>query len=138
MRNRPPYAPCLFCGEPRTPDHGCDGRQGAVEALESVEPVTVFGASDFDGDTYDPELDQDRLSKQLGRVYDVMRDGQWRTLDEIATLTAAPPASVSARLRDLRKPRFGQYAIDRQRRGEASRGLFEYRLLRHEQVKGAA
>jgi hypothetical protein len=41
----------------------------------------------FDGETFDPALDGDRLRRQLRRVYQVMRDGRWRSLDEIATLT---------------------------------------------------
>lgn len=86
----------------------------------------------FDGETYDPELDQNRLAKQLGRVYDVMRRGAWLTLDEISQMTDDPPASISARLRDLRKRRFGAYVIERRRRGDPADGLFEYRLLKGE------
>lgn len=54
-----------------------------------------------------------------------MKDGSWHTLPEIAAGTGDPEASISARLRDLRKPRFGSYVVDRRRR---SQGLFEYRL----------
>jgi hypothetical protein len=117
-----PYAVCLFCGEPRIPGHACDGRQGALEA-SIVEPVW------FDGATYDPVFDQARLTGQLGRVWALMTDQRWRTLNEIADLTGDPPASVSARLRDLRKDRFGAYTIERQSRGDRAAGFFEYRLV---------
>jgi hypothetical protein len=40
----------------------------------------------FDGPAYDPALDQERLSKQLARVFDAMGDGAWRTLQEIADI----------------------------------------------------
>ena len=40
-----------------------------------------------------------------------------------------PQASISARLRDLRKPRNGGYVIERRRRGEAAKGIFEYRMV---------
>jgi DNA-binding IclR family transcriptional regulator len=53
---------------------------------------------------------------QLARVQRLMLDNQWRTLDQIAAETGDPPASVSARLRDLRRQ---GYVIERQadRRG---------------------
>lgn len=57
-----------------------------------------------------------------------MSDRKWRTLNEIATLTDDPPASVSAQLRHLRKPRFGSYRVER-RRSFIDSGLYEYRVL---------
>jgi len=79
-----------------------------------------------DGETYEPRFDFDRLNRQARMVAEVMIVGQWRTLAEIAELTDQPEASVSARLRDLRKPRFGGSTVERRRK---SKGLFEYRLL---------
>lgn len=55
-----------------------------------------------------------------------MSDGVWRTLDQISEVTGDPPASVSAQLRHLRKPRFGAYLVEKR---YVSRGLFEYRVL---------
>lgn len=82
----------------------------------------------FDGPAYSNEHDQVRLTGQLRRVFDLMRDGRFRTLEEIATETGDPQASISAQLRHLRKPRFGSHTVTRRRRGEASRGLWEYSL----------
>lgn len=59
-----------------------------------------------------------------------MNDGKWRTLSEISALTGDGEASISARLRDLRKDEFGGLNVDRRRRGDESRGLFEYRVTR--------
>jgi hypothetical protein len=90
------------------------------------------GRPHFNGVGYDPAMDDDRLSKQLGRVWAVMRDGRWRSLAEIRADIAQrfavedPEASISAQLRHLRKPRFGQYDIERRRR--ACAGTWEYRL----------
>lgn len=86
--------------------------------------------SHFDGVTYDPALDKGRLMSQLKRVFDVMADGSWHTLPEIAAAAGGSEPSVSARLRDLRKPKFGSYGIERRRRVEldARAGLHEYRL----------
>ena len=80
---------------------------------------------DYDGKTYDRPRDQIRLNAQTQRVFDLMKDGSWRTLDRIAMLTGDPEASVSARLRDLRKSRFGGHTVDRQ---FVERGLYKYRL----------
>lgn len=83
----------------------------------------------FDGPDYSPQHDQVRLASQTERVFQLMKDGRWRTLDEIASATGDPPASVSARLRDLRKKRFGAHTVLKQSRGERVHGLFEYRLF---------
>lgn len=80
----------------------------------------------FDGRTYSPQLDGPRLSGQLVRVREIMRDGQWRTLARLSALTGASEASVSARLRDLRKARFGRWTVDRRR---VEGGLHEYRVF---------
>lgn len=84
----------------------------------------------FDGSNYDPAFDDARLDKQMGRVYDCMKDGQWRTLSEIAELTKDHEASISAQLRHLRKPRFGSYIVSRRPRGDRSLGLFEYQVTK--------
>lgn len=79
-----------------------------------------------DGATYDDSRDRARLNRQALAVYDLMRDGQWRTLPQIAGLTGEPEASISARLRDLRKPRFGEYIVERR---YLSDGMWAYRVL---------
>ena len=84
---------------------------------------------DFDGKTYTKEHDQGRLKRQLNLVFDLMKDANWRTLSEISARTNCPEASISARLRDLRKAKFGQHSVKRQRRGHWSEGVFEYQLL---------
>jgi len=84
----------------------------------------------FDGKTYEPAYDFSRLNSQLARVFRLMADGRWRTLAEIRTLIqAGSEAGISARLRDLRKKRFGENEILSRRRGPAKRGLHEYRLI---------
>lgn len=82
----------------------------------------------FDGKTYDPKYDRDRLKKLLGRVYECMLDGHWRSLEEIQQSCGGTEASVSARLRDLRKERFGAYDIQRARVDPMRRGLWLYRM----------
>lgn len=72
--------------------------------------------------------DAARLSDQLLMVRALMMDGRWRTLAEIAEKTKGSEAGVSARLRDLRKARFGGNIVERRRRSP-SVGLWEYRLF---------
>ncbi len=87
----------------------------------------------FDGVTYEPKFDATRLRGEMSRVYMVMENkscGQsWFTLNEISQLTGDPEASISARLRDLRKAKFGSHTVNRRRRGDPKRGIFEYQLL---------
>lgn len=79
----------------------------------------------FDGETFDASRDGARLSSQLERVQVLMTDGRWRTLASIAAAVGGSEPAVSARLRDLRKPRFGGLLVERRYVGE---GLWEYRV----------
>lgn len=83
--------------------------------------------AEFDGDTYEAEKDHRRLSGQVQRVYEAMRDGQWRTVQMISDLTGDPPASIQARLRDLRKERFGAYEVE-SHRSEPNGSIWVYRV----------
>lgn len=85
----------------------------------------MISVTHFDGDTYDAQQDFLRLKGQMLKVYELMRDGSWRTLREIADSVGSPEASVSARLRDLRKDRYGSFQVDRQR---DEGGLHLYRV----------
>lgn len=94
----------------------------------SIVPTPTFPAAPlFDGHTYDEDRDRERLSTLLGRVYEAMHDTDWWTLAELARHTGGSEASVSARLRDLRKPRFGGHTVQRTR--TLLGGLYHYRLI---------
>jgi hypothetical protein len=80
----------------------------------------------FDGATFQPERDGERLTRQLDRVKELMLDGQWRSLPQIAALVGGSEAGVSARLRDLRKPRNGAYTVNRR---HVEDGLHEYQVI---------
>ena len=87
--------------------------------------------SDFGGDTITP-TDEPRLNQQLTWVYNIMYDGKWRTIWGIVQLiledhgVRVMQTSVSARLRDLRKEKFGGHTVDRIYKGD---GKFLYRLI---------
>lgn len=67
----------------------------------------------FDGGTFSPELDADRLTNQFQRVKTLMLDGKWRTLSEIHQQCGGSEAGISARVRDLRKARNGGYQVEK-------------------------
>lgn len=81
----------------------------------------------FDGSTYDAKRDSNRLGDQYLRVLNAMSDGKWHTLNELSEQTGDGIASISARLRDMRKERFGSHKVEREYVGG---GLFQYRLTR--------
>ncbi len=98
-----------------------------------VKPARVTDpgmATLFDGPSLTP-ADGERLGRCLQAVRDIMADGRWRTFEQImAALSvqgiSASEAGVSARLRDLRKDRFGGYVVERRRR---TAGVWEYRVV---------
>lgn len=82
----------------------------------------------FDGPGIEP-CDLKPLAGQLLAVYDLMLDGEYRSLRTIAdAIGCASEAGVSARLRDLRKARNGAHTIVR-RRIEQERRTYEYKLI---------
>lgn len=88
------------------------------------DPPTTY----FDGPEYEKTNDKARLTGQIRRIFNCMKDGLWRTLSEIEVKTMDPPASISAQLRHLRKDRFGGHTVEKRRRGDRKQGLFEYQL----------
>lgn len=85
---------------------------------------------DFDG----PGLtaaDRVRLTGQFARVFRVMESGLWLALDEIEAETGDPQASISARLRDFRKTKFGGHTVERKRATWVGGGTWVYRLTRN-------
>ena len=81
----------------------------------------------FDGETYDRDQDRVRLESQLVSVRGLMsKTDRWWTLADLERELGYPQASISARIRDLRKPKFGGWEVQRRR---VEGGLHEYRLV---------
>jgi hypothetical protein len=94
----------------------------------------------FPGTAYDPKIDGLRLLKQYEHIRDYMltmaesdrrfrhRSEGFRTLQEIEQATGHLTASVSAQLRNLKKPEFGSYLLEKRRRAPDG-GTWEYKLM---------
>lgn len=86
------------------------------------------------GKTFDKKVDGERLSSQQRRVEELMSDGEPRTLLQIAIALRKlygahfPEASISARLRDMRR---AGYTIERSRKTPKS-GLWIYTAVKAE------
>ena len=96
--------------------------------------ITMDFNKPFDGSDIIPELDQKRLSRKLLDIYNVMKDSVWRTPDELTDILKMKDkrvnaSSTSANLRNLRKKRFGFHTVEKQRKGDQSSGLWEYKLI---------
>lgn len=86
-------------------------------------PASIMG--DRDGETFNRARDLDRLDNAMGRIYTLMKDGRWYTLAELACVGECSEAAASARLRDLRKKKFGGWFVDKANCGD---GLWKYRF----------
>lgn len=105
----PDYMECPDCGFVR------------VQKVALPSPLP-----DHDGDTYEPGRDKVRLNAQQQRVFDEVCDEQWHTLRDLSESLGDPEASISARLRDFRKPKFGGHEVERE---YVQDGIWRYRLL---------
>jgi hypothetical protein len=100
-------------------------RHGIRDWRDELAATAMPAVPAFDGATFQLELDGDRLGEQARRVWDAMSNGAWWTLHELAAHTGDPEASVSARIRDLRKYKFGGWTVARER---IAGGRHRYRL----------
>jgi redox-regulated HSP33 family molecular chaperone len=101
-------------------------KQGMLFENFGKKTTDVEHYKDFEGKTYSRERDQMRLNGLMNRVYAYMMDLDWHTLKEISVFCSGSEASVSARLRDLRKEKWGRHTVERKRIGP---GLFAYRMI---------
>jgi biotin operon repressor len=85
----------------------------------------LVGDTLFDGITYDAARDEVRLSRQLQNVKQILSDNRWHTLSEISQRIGGSEAGISARIRDLKKEKFGGHKIEK---NHIANGLWRYRL----------
>lgn len=107
-------------------DHGLQVAEDEVIQPDLLDWVPPVVCGERDGGTFDKGRDLSRLNAQMQAVYRYMSHGEWRTLADITHNTGHPEASVSARLRDLRKVKFGGFTVERR---YIANGLYQYRLV---------
>jgi hypothetical protein len=81
---------------------------------------------EFDGETFIPKRDGERLTRLLDRVEAEMKSGKWYTYAALKKICGGSESGVAARIRDLRKEKFGGYTIESRHKGQ---GVWEYRLV---------
>lgn len=98
--------------------------------------IETGGLPLFDGASYVPAYDAERLVTQLQKVYFALnirdranRDTYWWTIPMLTQNCGGSGAGISARIRDLRKRKHGAHTILRRRKGDPHAGLFEYKLV---------
>jgi hypothetical protein len=117
-----------------TPTSGFLFNQPEQAAIDHAKEVLGVKTVSFDGASV-LQIDAPRLSLQIAKVFELMSDGQYRTLRQIANAAECLETSASARLRDLRKVRFGSHTVEA-RQVEGVRPLtYEYRLILNESKK---
>lgn len=109
---------------------GAPGSQMEIRVPKTPGPKKNPLHGRRDGKTFDPTTDTEALDKQAVRVWKTMLDGRWRSLDAIAAITRDHVPSISARIRDFRKHRFGGHEV-KLRRQQGSR-MYEYQLIPYE------
>lgn len=74
-----------------------------------------------------------RLEGQTRKIFELMKDGRFRTLAEIESVTGYPQPSISSQLRHFRKIRFGGHTLNKRRRNDGAQ--WEYQLIERVQWK---
>lgn len=84
----------------------------------------AMAQGDRDGETFNRPRDRKRLDTAMHRVSDTMSDKKWHTLKDLAKKAECSETCASARVRDLRKPKFGGWKVDAM---HCTAGVWAYR-----------
>ena len=76
--------------------------------------------------------DRERLTGQFEGVWEIMRDGEYHTIKEVAEKTGEPAQSVGRQIRYIRSKPRGSHVLEREYRGH---GIYAFRVD-FEAVKG--
>lgn len=86
--------------------------------------------SQFPGKDIDIEFDEERLRGLQSAVYIVMKDGKYRTFSEIKSETKkGSETGIAATLRGFRHKSRGAHIVNKRRRGDPKKGVWEYQLI---------
>ena len=101
------------------------------EKISFSEKIKKGSIADSEFHPNGPEvtsIEQKKMTKQRLKVFDLMKDGQWRTLDAIAASgISSPPQSIAIYLRSFREEQYGGYTVNIRKLPKSR--IFEYQLL---------
>lgn len=102
------------------------------EPEDMNDPSNNYKKSRVFGDSFNYDLDFQRVVSLRVRVLDLMADGRWRTKEQIRShLRLTPECDIGRRLRDLRK--IGKLEV--KRFGNEHLGIFQYRFIKEGEAK---
>jgi len=99
--------------------------------FETARDLLYAGVA-FSGSDYKPARDQERLTQDYAKIKELMSDGKWRTIREVADATGSPDGSASAHMRAMRKKANGGHTVVKKYEGN---GKYLYRLIINQNTK---
>lgn len=96
------------------------------EAIMS-DQMSLYDQAKYAAVLPDDEDTISRSARQRFAVLQAMRIERWWTLEQLARYVEAPIQSVSARVRDLRKAKYGGHVVTKR---FVRKGVWEYRLVK--------
>ena len=73
------------------------------------------------------EEENKKMSAAMLRVFSLMKDGQWRTLENLMNVIGSPTQSIAIYLRAFREKRYGGHIVNKRKVGKGR--IFEYQLI---------
>lgn len=102
----------------------------ALQGTAKTSPRRGSSKKKFAGPAFDAELDEVRLTGLQLAIFNLMKDGVFRTHGEIKeAIGRGSENGIAAMLRSLRSKKHGHHTVNKQRRGEPTNGLWEYQLI---------
>lgn len=94
--------------------------------LRRKESVMNKKENIFDGSDIDQNRDGRRLATQYDIIFNIMKDGVWRSVRQLRKMTGFPENSIQSQMRHSRKKRNGSHTVNKKYK---TKGLFIYQLI---------
>ena len=119
-------------GKPLLLTEIADKAQEIFEGKSYSAKISIGSIDDTDFYPHGDDITKEELVKMTGarkQVYDIMSDGEWRTVEQIQHFMTefSPPQSVTIYLRSFREAKYGGYVVNKRKVGKSR--LFEYQVL---------
>jgi hypothetical protein len=103
--------------EPRAPR-----AQEPTETRADARPARAYGA--------EVRLGNRALTEPATRLWNVLQDGSWRTIADLARASDNEPETVTGWLKDFQTPLYGGQDLEKRRAPADQGGAWEVRLVR--------